>query len=86
MALTDKQKENVKWAVWIGTLIIGALIWVLDESKDNAKYEALVEVTIPEIREDQKEIMKTLEKHEDRWIEQAEWAGGVNAYIRIDIE
>ena len=32
MALTDKQKENVKWAVWIGTLIIGALIWVLDES------------------------------------------------------
>jgi hypothetical protein len=86
MALTREQKEGIKWAVWIATIIIGGLIWVTDESKDNAKYEALMDVTIPEIRNDQKEIMKTLEKHEDRWMEQAEWAGGVNAYFRIDIK
>lgn len=85
MALNDKQKENVRWAVWIGTLIIGALIWVFDESKDNAKYEALVEVTIPEIKEDQKEILNKLEDNDERWLEHKEWMGGINAYIRLDV-
>jgi len=84
MGLTKGQKDNVRWAVWIGTLILAGLVWVLDESKDNAKYEALVEVTIPEIKEDTEKILKKLEDHEKRWREQSEFNGGVNAYFRID--
>ena len=58
---------------------------VVDESKDNAKYEALVEVTIPEIKEYQKEILKKLDDNEKRWLEQKEWMGGVNNYILLDV-
>jgi len=85
MGLTKGQKDNVRWAVWIGTLILAGLVWVFDESKDNAKYEALVEVTIPEIRQDQKAILKKLEDNDERWLEQKEWMGGVNTYILLDV-
>ena len=84
MGLTKGQKDNVRWAVWIGTLIIAGLVWVFDESKDNAKYEALVEVTIPEIKADTEEIKEILKDYEKRWLVQSEFNGGVNAYFRID--
>lgn len=86
MGLTKGQKENVKWVVWIGTVIIGALVFIWDESKDNAKYQALYEVAIPEINSKLDHIDDKLEDNEERWLEQKEWMGGVNAYIRIDVE
>jgi hypothetical protein len=86
MGLTKGQQENVKWIVWIGSLIIGALVFIWDESKDNAKYEALYEVAIPELKDDTEKILDKLEDNEQRWMEQKEWNGAVNAYIRIDVE
>jgi hypothetical protein len=86
MGMTDKQRDNVRWVVWIGSLIIGALVFIWDESKDNAKYEALYEVAIPELKEDTEKILDKLEDNEQRWMEQKEWNGAVNAYIRIDVE
>lgn len=86
MGLTKEKKENVKWLVWAGSLIIGALVFIWDESKDNAKYEALYEVAIPELKEDNQKILDKLDDYEKRWLEQKEWNGTVNAYIRIDVE
>lgn len=86
MGLTKAEKENVKWIVWIGTVIIGALVFIWDEAKDNAKYQALYEVAIPEIKSDTEEIKEILKDHENRWLVQKEWNGNVNAYIRIDVE
>jgi len=82
MALTKDQKEGIKWAVWLGTILFVVVFHFVDEAKE----KATTDVTMTNQDEKLDEILKKVSDHEKYWLEQMEFNGSVNAYFRLDIE
>jgi hypothetical protein len=74
-------KDQIKWAVWLGTVIIMALLWILDEAHDRA----FQEVEYIELRNNQEEILEKLKDNDKYWRNQMEFNGGVATFMELDV-
>lgn len=71
---------KIKDYVYIATILIGALLWLRDEAKE----DAVVETNMQNLINDIADINKKLDRNEEYWINQNEINGRVITYIDID--
>ena len=66
--------QNIKDIIYVITIVVGVLLFLRDEAKD----EALIEVTL-------NQLVKNDEKREGYWVNQLEFNGTVNEFIRNSV-
>jgi hypothetical protein len=67
-------RENIKDLIYAITIVVGVLLFLRDEAKD----DAILEVEL-------KQLIRNDEKREDYWNNQLEFNGTVNEFIRNSI-
>ena len=77
------KESTYRWierGVFIITILVGVIFHIRDEAKD----DAVIEVTLPLIVEDVNDVEKILRRHEEYWHNQNSINGRVIDYLNSD--
>jgi hypothetical protein len=80
--MDSKTKEWIKWAVWVGSILIGVIFWFRDEAKE----KATTEVTLQNMEEKIDRVLEKQKTYDGYWHEQTEINGRIVTWMELDGE